>query len=132
MAGNNQINSITNSYGWTYFSTIITSTGSYPTLGSGSTIQSYYLQQGKLLLLTLSITGVLSGSTNGTGTYLFNLPSGFTINNSIVTFPLSNFSLGSSSTYSQSNNDFGTGIALANDVTHYALYVYSKLGGTSN
>lgn len=129
MSGNNKINAFTSSYGWTAFTTTVTATTTAPTYGAGSTIKSYYLQYGNVLFLTLSITAVNGSGSNGSGMYLFNLPSGFTMNPSIVSFPNSVFALGSGTAYVQSNGDNGSGIALAYDSTHYILLLYSRIAG---
>lgn len=123
MLTNNMINSPTISTGWIPFTTTVTATTTAPTYGAGTTINSYYRQQGKMLLLTLSITAVISGSLNGSGTYLFNLPPGFTMNTSIVSFPNSVFALGNATAYAQVTAVYGIGIAQAYDATHYALYL---------
>ena len=129
---NNKINSQTSSQGWTAFTTTVTATTTSPTYGAGSVIKSYYLQQGKVLFVTLSITAVNGSGSNGSGVYLFNLPSGFTMNTSIVSFPNSDFAIGSATAYVQGNGDNGTGIAIAYDSTHYALFLFSSQAFTSS
>lgn len=125
MTINNILNSPTSSYGWRSFTTTVTATVTPPTYGSGSVIKSYYLQQGNILFVTLSLTAVLGSGSDGNGIYLFNLPPGFAMNPSIASFPNSVFSIGSATAYAQSNGDRGTGVVLAYDSTHYALFLYS-------
>jgi hypothetical protein len=79
---------------WTPFTTTITADTTNPTIGSTSTITSYYWLTGKMLSIQLSFTADGTG-TNGSGTYLFNLPAGYTINTtvcpSIIGSPLGGF-----------------------------------------
>jgi len=70
---------------WTSYTSTITATTTNPTLGSGFVLTSSYLQNGKSLNVALTFYQLNPG-TAGSGNYLFSLPSGFTINNSIVPF----------------------------------------------
>ncbi len=76
MAGNNAINAITSSSGWTSFTTTITAS-SNPSKGTVVTDLSYYLQLGKMLFVKWNFQST-SGSV-GSGVYSFSIPAGFTI-----------------------------------------------------
>lgn len=117
--GNNRINSLTSSLGWTYFTTTITATITNPTIGSGTTQKSYYLQQGKSLHILFSLNNNVSTSTAGNGTYLFSIPPLFSIDTSIV----------SSSAQTPLGSAFvdgvGLGICQFFDSTHYYMRIWS-------
>lgn len=59
-----------------------------PTKGSGAQFvdAAYYIQIGKLLMINWSFRYSTAGSA-GSGTYLFSIPTGFTINTTIMPFP---------------------------------------------
>lgn len=127
MAANNVINVDMTSSGWTLFTTTITATTTSPTLGAGSTTQSYYLQVGKILYVKFIFTNVsITGATSGSGTYLFNIPSGFTINSSIVTFSNPDFAMGSSIFKNGSGSVIGFGIVTAHNSTNYKIMMYTN------
>lgn len=58
----NQINSPTNSLGWTSFTTTITGTTTNPSLGTIVNNQSYYLQQGKVIYIYYLLVTSSAGS----------------------------------------------------------------------
>lgn len=122
MNANNRINSPTSSLGWTSFIPTITA-ATPPNFGSTAVIKSYYLQEGKVLFLTLFINPSGSGVSGGSGTYVFSIPSGFTMNTAItgVTTAPPYFGLGSATAYAVGNGAVGSGTALAYSATQYVL-----------
>lgn len=131
MAINNIVNTPTSSSGWTSFiSTITASTP--PTIGAGSSITSYYLQIGKILYVTFAFTNAGTG-TNGVGTYLVNIPSGFTMNSSIVSFSNPESTLGTCRISNQvAGPDYAIGVVLAQSATQYRIVVNSSSSGAEN
>lgn len=129
MTSNNRINSPTNPLGWIAFTTSITATTTAPTFGTGTQIKSYYLQQGKLLSVRFLLIGTATGSNIGSGTYLFSIPSGFSMNTSIVSFNNTAFSLGSAFAFLSAFSTYGSGSAVAYDSTHYAAFLFLSSSG---
>ena len=123
MAGNNAINAVTSSSGWTSFTTTITSTGTAPTEGTGVTKSSYYIQVGKTLFIQFFYNQTGAG-TAGTGDYLFNTPPGFTIDTTIVPTLNTFMSLGSCAAIGVANT--GIGSVVIHDSTHYKLFMYAN------
>lgn len=120
MEPNNQINAPTSSTGWTSFTTTISAVTTSPTTGTILNNTSSYLQMGKMLFVKYFFNQSGAG-TAGSGIYLFNIPSGFTINTTVV--PAVNAkipNLGSASSVSVGN---GIGIPYVYDSTHYALFL---------
>ncbi len=123
MSVNNQINSPTNSMGWTSFTTSITATTTTPTLGTIVVNNSYYLQMGKTLYIKYNFYQTVPG-TAGSGTYLFNIPAGFSIN-TVIESPTGIYpSIGSGTIAIQ--NFTGILVPYVYDVTHYALLAYAS------
>lgn len=118
MKTNNSINSAVSSFGWTSFTTVITGTSINPTIGAGTTQQSYYFQQGKSLRIQFTLNNNPSTATNGSGTYLFSIPSGFTIDTSIISTSLQTV-LGSAFV-----NSIGVGACQVFDSTRYFMRVW--------
>jgi hypothetical protein len=131
----NIVNSPTSSSGWTPFNTVITSTGTSPTLGSGTVVNSYYLQEGKKLFLNMTLSQTSSG-TAGSGNYLFSMPAGFTINTTITglytaSAPYNFPCFGSSSAaIGTPIANVGNGSAVVFDSTRYLLFIFNA--GNSN
>ena len=116
---------------WTPFTTTITATGSNPALGAGGTIVSYYMQIGKILFLNMTLNNPSSGNS-GSGTYLFNLPPGFTINNSIISYYSSTGILSAIGSLFATNGGIGgIGIIYAYNANHYSLYTYYNSGNST-
>ena len=82
MSLQNIINAPTDSSGWVPYTTTITA-GIDPTPGAGAVSTSHYMLQGKLLHLSYIFSQTTAGSA-GSGIYLFNIPSGFTADASVV------------------------------------------------
>lgn len=82
MGINNRINSPTNSSGWKSFTTNITGSVANPTPNTVTTL-SYYLQYGNMLYINYYYV-CASGGGAGSGIYQFSIPSGFTIDTTIM------------------------------------------------
>jgi len=113
---------------WTSFTTTISGTSTAPTPGSGATLTSYYLQMGKMLFINMNFSQINAGSA-GSGYYLFNLPTGFSINTSVsgvlsVGSPYSYPSAGSCIA-TLGNNSYDTGSVLVHSSSFYALALYN-------
>jgi hypothetical protein len=109
---------------WTSFTTTITATTTSPTLGSGTVLTSAYLQIGKLLYIVMNLSQTSAGVA-GSGTYLFSIPSGFTINTAIsgtssTASPYS-FPVFGSCTATFGTGSFVNGGVIVRDSTHYIL-----------
>lgn len=128
MAGNNAINAVTSSSGWTSFTTTITAVTTNPTQGAGATKTSYYLQEGKVLRIVFNYKQTAAG-TAGSGTYLFSIPAGFTINTTVVSPTLFADSNCRTAIGSGTCHIPGTAIGPANpivyDATRYAVLASS-------
>ena len=127
MAGNNAINAVTSSSGWTSFTTTVTATTTNPTQGTGVTKSSYYIQVGKTLFIQFfySQTG---GGAGGSGDYLFNIPPGFTINTTVSPALNTLAVLGSCSLIETVL--LGVGTVVIGNSTNYKLLSY-KAGSTA-
>lgn len=130
MSINNMINSATNSSGWTSFTTNITAIGTNPNPG-GQNRRSYYLQIGYLLNIRYNFTCNSSGS-GGSGAYIFNIPSGFTIDTSVVpTFAsTARAALGCGFVINYSSSIAGFAVPYVYDSTNY-LIAANATGSTS-
>jgi hypothetical protein len=127
---------------WTSFPTTITVTGTGATGNppNGFTLNSYYLQIGKLLHIYMQYTQYqVTNANNGTGCYLFNLPSGFTANTKVIPAYSNNpynymSQIGSSSVNYYLRSTTTGGVAVLWDATHYALLNYwnAQLMGSLN
>lgn len=127
---------------WTSFpSTItVTGTGSPGNPPTGFVLATYYLQTGKVLYVYMKYTQTTtSGANNGTGCYLFNLPSGFTANTNVVpaysNSPYNYMSqIGSSAVNHDASVNATGGTVILWDATHYALLNYwsGNLMGSQN
>jgi len=109
----------------TWFSYTPTITGLV--LGS-ATLTSYYMQIGKVLFIQMSLKGG-AGSSAGSGTYIWSLPTGFTINLSIapvaiLASPSTGFfpSLGNATAYLP-NVTSGVGCGSPASATTYYLFI---------
>lgn len=127
MNGSNTINAFTSSIGWTAFSTIISATTTPPTFGNIQNNTSYYLQFGKILRLKYYFYQTTNG-TAGSGTYLFSIPLGFTINTLIVSSSALFPSLGSAILTGGSPTQTGLGVPYYFDNTHYAIMASASTG----
>ena len=116
---NNKINSPTNSLGWASFTTTVSATTTNPTSGTIAVNVSYYLQMGKMLYIKYNYKQTAAG-TAGSGTYLFNIPTGFTIDTSIMAatqYPC----FGSAGLFDTTAGQSGLGYPYVVDNTHYAI-----------
>jgi len=116
---------------WTLYTPVITATTTTPTIGSGTTLKGYYMQNGKILNLQMFLSQTSSG-TAGSGTYLFTIPTGFTINTAITgvysssaPFPLPTIGV---ATADIGNNvaNLGTGSAIVYSTTQFFILIVSS------
>jgi len=119
-----------NTLTWTSFTTTITATITNPTPGSGYTLISSYLQVGKLLYIQMYFSSPNAGSA-GNGIYLFNLPTGFTMNTSVVPAysATAQFCLGSAQNTISGSGSVGG--AIAYNSGNYCLYGSDPFGDLS-
>jgi len=117
---------------WTSFTTSITGTTTSPTPGGGVTNKSYYLQVGKMLYVSFYYSQATPGSA-GSGTYLFNLPSGFSINTSIINAASTSYTGSVLGTASMNNIGVGSGWGqvLAYNSTQYQILINSPGSSSS-
>lgn len=123
---NNMINSPTDSSGRTAFTTTITATTTAPTPGTIATNVSYYLQMGKTLFVTFNYSTTTGGNA-GSGTYLFSIPTGFTINTSIVPINASGIDAALGSGTALQSPYQSTLVPYVYDSTHYAILAYTSV-----
>lgn len=122
---NNSINIETLSSVWTPFTTSITGSITNPVTPVGATSSSYYIQMGKLLLITYSYqAGSGAGANNGNGAYRFNIPPGFTIDTTVCSPVGISAALGYANVFGSTNP--GWAIATIFDSTTYAIFVYAS------
>ena len=128
MATNNIVNLQTKS-SWTSFTTTITATTTNPTPGTGVTKSSYYLQMGKILFVKFFFNEN-AGGADGSGVYLFNIPTGFTINTTVA--PISNNQSTFGNCTCLNNLASGFGAVVIGDSTHYMLIAYASTTTQAN
>jgi hypothetical protein len=109
---------------WTVFTTFITATSLNPTTGSDAVMNSAYLQINNILFIQMRFSQSQLGLA-GLGSYLFNLPSGFTVNTTIAP---TGACLGSANA-TTGTSAYASGDASVYDSTHYTLGMGT--GGTS-
>jgi len=117
---------------WTSFTTTITAIATNPTPGTGYTSVSYYMQIGKILHIIYGFSQPVAGSS-GAGGYLFNLPSGFTINTTVCPFLSSSIGVFAGNCIGTANIvvtgvNNGLGVCLAYDSSHYSIVAGNGAG----
>lgn len=121
--------SIPNATDWTSFSMTITGTSSNPTKGT-VTETAYSRRNGDSLEIQYSLIQTVAG-TNGSGTYLFLLPSSLAIDTTklpVSTDP-NNTDCGFASVTANANVSNATGVVNAYDSTHLSLATLNVGGG---
>jgi hypothetical protein len=123
MVTNNTINNdvTATSVTWTSYTTTITATTTNPTYSG--TIRSWYILISKTLFINFFYSQTTAG-TVGSGTYLFNLPPGFTINTTIAPLYVSTTNFSSIGTITAARNSAAAsfyGTCVAFNTTNYAL-----------
>ena len=109
---------------WKPFNTVISAKDGSPSVGS-ATISSYYLLKDNLLNISFTLHQTSAG-TSGIGTYLFSLPSGCTIDTSVIALekkPSVNGTICGCCYAFQTCVDAGTGICVAYSPTQYIMYI---------
>lgn len=115
---------------WTAYTCNITGSTTNPTQGTGAVKNAYYLQVGKILFLAFWYTQGASPGTAGSGTYLFSLPTGYSIDSTIITSGSYLFQLGASACYLSSDNGGGNTFPVSS--TTISLNISSSAGGAAN
>jgi len=110
---------------WTSFTTTISAQTTAPTLGTGGSITSYYLQHGKRLFISLNVSNPAVGSS-GDGIYSLNLPPGYTIDSTAAPVG-SGYAFASclGPVYVVANRH-GVGSSFPLGTTSYYLYLYNS------
>jgi len=117
---------------WQPFTTTVTGTITNPVIGTETNISSSYMVIGKMMFLQMYLvqSPTSTGAATGNGTYLFNLPPGFTIGTTITTLYSGASSkvyptIGSASVWNPTifSND-AVGVVVSS--TAYALYTFEN------
>ena len=122
MSLQNTINAPTDSAGWIPYTTTITASGTDPTPGAGFSSVSHYMLQGKLLHLIYIFSQNVAGSA-GSGTYYFNIPSGFTADLSVSLPAVGGGGASIGFMYAQSTLSYQQGQVVLIDSSRYLLAV---------
>jgi hypothetical protein len=114
---------------WTlYTPTLGSAVAPAPTVGSGTVLTGYYLQNGKILNLQLYFNQTSAGTAGG-GNYLFSIPTGFTINTTITglfnsSAPFNLPTIGScTASIGNNTNNLSPGAAIVYSSTQFLLLV---------
>ena len=135
----NTINSPTSSSGWTSFTTIIDCNPTAPTPGTIVQNVSYYLQFGNILYISYTFAQSTAGTAGSGPAYLFNMPTGFTINTTIAPIYITQYNTSHIGTCWGAFNPGGwvfTGVAVPANTNLYCLMASvansgSTVGATS-